>query len=69
MIESRIDIPNLQTVDLPNSFRNVESKSITSICMNMNEWIDVSTILTDRFTEAEDELDEEAELEAMLRGL
>ena len=45
MIESWIDIPNLRTVDLPNSFRNVESKSITSICMNMNEWIDVSPIL------------------------
>ena len=45
MIESWIDIPNLQTVDLPNSFKRVQSKSITSICMNMNEWIDVSPIL------------------------
>ena len=45
MIESWIDIPNLQTVDLPNSFEEVKSKSITSICMNMNEWIDVSPIL------------------------
>ena len=69
MIESWIDITNLQTVNLPYSFKYVKSKSITSICMNMNEWIDVSTILTDRFTEAEDELDEEAELEAMLRDL
>ena len=39
------NIPNLKTVDLPDSFQYVESKSITSICMNMNEWIDVSTIL------------------------
>ena len=47
MIEWWIDIPNLQTVDLPYSFRYVQSKSITSICMNMNEWIDVSPILAD----------------------
>ena len=47
MIEWWIDIPNLQTVDLPYSFRSVESKSIKSICMNMNEWIDVSPILAD----------------------
>ena len=33
----KIDIPNLQIVDLPNSFQSVQSKSITSICMNMNE--------------------------------
>ena len=45
MIEWWIDIPNLQTVDLPDSFQIIESKSITSICMNMNEWIDVSPIL------------------------
>ena len=45
MIELWIDIPNLQTVNLPDSFQNVQSKSITSICMNMNEWIDVSPIL------------------------
>ena len=45
MIESWIDIPNLQTVHLPGSFEEVKSKSITSICMNMNEWIDVSPIL------------------------
>ena len=43
-----IDIPNLQTVDLPDSFWYVKSKSITSICMNMNEWIDVSPILADK---------------------
>ena len=47
MIEYWIDIPNLQTVDLPNSFRYVLSRSITSIVMNMNEWIDVSSILDD----------------------
>ena len=51
MIEYWIDIPNLQIVDLPISydkpFQNVQSKSITSICMNMNEWIDVSPILAD----------------------
>ena len=45
MIEYWIDIPNLQTVDLPDSFQYVQSKSITSIFMNSNEWIDVSTIL------------------------
>ena len=45
MIEYWTDIPNLQTVDLPDSFEYVESKSITSIYMNMNEWIDVSPIL------------------------
>ena len=45
MIESWIDIPNIQTVNLPGSFRYVESKSITSIYMNNNEWIDISTIL------------------------
>ena len=49
MIEWWIDIPNLQTVDLPNSFQSVKSKSITRICMNMNEWIDVSPILADLF--------------------
>ena len=80
MIEYWIDIPNLQTVDLPGSFRHVQSKSITSIIMNMNEWIDVSPILDDlvqisnRYEELAElaelaELDEEAELEAMLRGL
>ena len=42
-----IDIPNLQTVHLPDSFGIVKSKSITSICMNMIEWIDVSPILAD----------------------
>ena len=47
MIESWIDIPNLKAVDLPNSFEYVESKSITSIYMNMNERIDVSPILAD----------------------
>ena len=47
MIEWWIDIPNLQTVSLPNSFREIESKSINSIDMNMNEWIDVSHILAD----------------------
>ena len=56
MIEWWIDIPNLQTVKLPShgtywyyngSFEKVQSKSIDSICMNMNEWIDVSPILAD----------------------
>ena len=47
MIEYWIDIPNLQTVNLPVSFEWVRSKSITSICMNMDEWIDVSPILAD----------------------
>ena len=42
MIEWWIDIPNLQTVSLPKSFGEIETKSITSIIMNMNEWIDVS---------------------------
>ena len=42
-----IDIPNLQTVDLPHSFKIVYSKSITSIIWNSNEWIDVSPILAD----------------------
>ena len=49
MIEWWIDIPNLQTVDLPYSFHSVQSISITSIYMNMNEWIDVSPILADLF--------------------
>ena len=30
---------------LPYSFNYVQSKSITSICMNMNECIDVSSVL------------------------
>ena len=47
MIEYWIDIPNLQTVNLPESFEKIQSKSITSICMNMNEWIDVSPKLAD----------------------
>ena len=47
MIESWIDIPNLQTVHLPGSFKYVKSKSINSIDMNVIEWIDVSTILAD----------------------
>ena len=47
MIDYRIDIPNLQTVNLPSSFQYIQSKSITSIDMNMNECIDVSPILAD----------------------
>ena len=43
-----IDILNLQTVHLPDSFEYVKSKSITSIYMNMNEWIDVSPILANK---------------------
>ena len=51
MIEYWIDIPNLQTVYLPDSFFYVQanSVSITSIIINSNEWIDVSTILADLF--------------------
>ena len=45
MIEWWIDIPNLQIVNPPYSFGYVKSKSINSIWMNMNEWIDVSPIL------------------------
>ena len=42
-----IDIPNLQTVKLPNSFRYVKSKSINSVIVNSNSCIDVSPILAD----------------------
>ena len=45
MIESWIDIPNLQTAHLPDSFYYVISTYTTSIDMNNNEWIDVSHIL------------------------
>ena len=45
MIEYWIDIPNVETVNLPNSFRNVLSRSINSMLVNMNEWLDVSPIL------------------------
>ena len=31
------NIPNVQTVHLPDSFKIVKTKSITSICMNINE--------------------------------
>ena len=48
MIEYWIDIPNLQTVHLPYSFEEVRTKSITSIDMNIIEWIDVSPILANR---------------------
>ena len=47
IIEYWIDIPNIETVNLPGSFRYVESKSMTSIYINNNEWIDISTILED----------------------
>ena len=47
MTESWIDIPNLETVDLPFSFGYVQSKLITSILITVNEWIDVSPILAD----------------------
>ena len=60
MIEYWIDIPNLQTVHLPNSFRYVESKSITSIIMNMNEWIDVSSILANLLPFTLDEINSNA---------
>ena len=57
MIEWWIDVPNLQTVDLPTSFRYVESKSINSICMNNHEWIDVSTILANLLPFILDDID------------
>ena len=57
MIDSWIDIPNLQTVNLPDSFRYVESKSITSIDMNIIEWIGVSPILADLFPFTLDDID------------
>ena len=47
LIEYWIDIPNLKAVDLPRSFEKVKTKSISSIIMNMNKWIDVSPILAD----------------------
>ena len=45
MTESWIDIPNLITVNLPRSFWYVQSKSVNSICMNLNKWIDVHNSL------------------------
>ena len=45
MIEYRIDIPNLQTVNLPGSFNDVIFKSINSVIVNSNSCIDVSSIL------------------------
>ena len=47
MIEYWIDIPNLQTVDLPRSFKYISTASVTSMIINMNEWIDVSHKLAD----------------------
>ena len=44
-IEYWIDIPNVETVNLPDSFQYVQSKSISSILINESEWLDVSTIL------------------------
>ena len=51
MIESWIDIPNLQTVELPRSFTNVQtiSASVTSILLSFHKWIDVSPILANLF--------------------
>ena len=46
MNESWIDIPNLQTVNLPSSFEYILFTSVTSICMNIIEWIDVSPVLS-----------------------
>ena len=45
MIDYRIDIPNLETVNLPDSFCNVRAKSVTSIDMNkyvMNRYFSYS---------------------------
>ena len=41
-----IDIPNVETINLPNSFGDVRIKSITSIYMTDNEWIDVHDSLS-----------------------
>ena len=46
MIESWIDIPNAETINLLRSFWYVQSKSITSIYMNDNKWIDVHNSLS-----------------------
>ena len=70
MIEYWIDIPNLQTVDLPDSFEYIESKSITSIVMNMNEWIDVSTLLANLIQINENnDIDEAEDLDELLAEL
>ena len=45
IIEWWIDIPNVETVNLPNSFEYVLSTSVTSRLVNNHEWIDVSPIL------------------------
>ena len=56
-MNDRIDIPNLEIVDLPDSFEKVTSRSVTSIYMNMNEWIDVSPILAKLLPFALDDID------------
>ena len=65
MIEWWIDIPNLQIVHLPESafgspFESVQSKSITSIYMNMNEWIDVNYRLANLLPFTLDDIDSNA---------
>ena len=69
MIEYWIDIPNLQTVHLPGSFEEVKSKSITSICMNMNEWIDVSPILANLLPFTLDDIDINSTLISISNGV
>ena len=56
MIEWWIDIPNLQTVKLPDSFQYIQSIETTSICTNTDWWIDVSTILDNLFPFTLDDL-------------
>ena len=51
IIEHIIDIPNAQTVSLTSSgdlvpFGYVQYRSITSICININKWIDVHSRLS-----------------------
>ena len=70
MIEWWIDIPNLQTVNLPDSFEEVQSRSITSIIMNMNEWLDVSPILADLIQINENnDIDQAEDLDELLAEL
>ena len=57
MIEWWIDIPNLQTVNLPDSFQYVQSKSFNSMDNDTNEWIDVHSKLIDILPHTLDDID------------
>ena len=57
MIEYWIDIPNLQTVNLPDSFQYVQSKSFNSMDNDTNEWIDVHSKLIDILPHTLDDID------------